>query len=100
MPIVSYAIQNRTKSEDGALLPIGARADVLAGLESCNTAPDHAGGNVLYGPGLQIHMLPGEDPVRQMNLLITEPDIAWEVILRMRDQFGWRFTDLETGDSL
>jgi hypothetical protein len=45
-------------------------------------------------------MLPGEDPIRQMNLIITEPDIAWEVILRMRHQFGWRLTDLETGDSL
>jgi hypothetical protein len=99
MPIASYAIHHRTKSEDGALMPIGSRAEVLAALEVCNTAPDHPGGNVLYGPGLQIDLLPGEDPIRQMSLRITEQDIAWEVISRMRHQFGWRFTDLETGDS-
>lgn len=99
MPIATYAIHHRTPSPDGALAPIGSRAEVLAALAVCNTGPDRPGGDTLFGPGFQIHLLAGEDPIRQMSLTITEPDIAWDVIERLRHQQGWRFTDLESGDT-
>jgi hypothetical protein len=92
-----FAIQHPETGSDGSLLPIGARADIVEALECCNTAPDHRGGDVLYGPGFEIHLPPHEDPVRQMTLSITDGDIAWDVMFRIRKQLGWSFTDLETG---
>ena len=92
-----YVIQHPIPSGDGSLSPIGSKSEIVAGLATCNTGPDHAEGDVLYGPGIELVIAPGEDPVRQMEMAVTDDDIAWTIIHRMKKQFGWKFIDPESG---
>ncbi|MFM8784120.1 MAG: hypothetical protein ACKOFI_02985 [Phycisphaerales bacterium] len=92
-----YVIQYAIPSADGSLTPMGTRAELVTGLATCNTGPDQANGSVLYGPGIELVIAPGEDPVRQMEMAVTDDDIAWTIIHRMKKQFGWKCIDPESG---
>ena len=92
-----FVILSRQPAVDGALAPIGSRTQVIEGLAHCNTAPDAPGGDVLYGPGVEFELPPGQDPVRQMLLSISDDDIAWVVIMRVAREFGWKILDPQTG---
>jgi hypothetical protein len=92
-----YVIQHPEPATDGSLSPIGSRADLLEDLATCNTGPDRSGSDTLYGPGIELALTPGEDPVRQILMTVTDDDIAWTIIHRIKHQFGWRFVDPETG---
>jgi hypothetical protein len=84
-------------TEGGEMPPLGTRADVVAGLAHCNTSPEVAGGDTLYGPGLEFELPPDHDPVRQMLLNISDDDIAWIMIMRIAREFGWKILDPQSG---
>ncbi len=87
-------------ARDGAMAPIGSRADVLKQLSALNTYPDTPDGCVLYGPGIELHLGPGQDPILQMMLDVTDEDIAWLVIERIGRTLQWKFVDLASGNEL
>ena len=95
-----FVILSRTPAANGELAPIGTRAEVVAGLAHCNTSPEQAGGDVLYGPGVEFELPPQQDPVLQMLLAISDDDIAWIVIMRVAREFGWKVVDPTTGREL
>jgi len=95
-----FVILSRNGSKDGALAPLGTRKEVVSGLEHCNTAPEIDGGDILYGPGIEIELPPGQDPVTQMLLSISDDDIAWVVVIRLAREFGWKILDPNTGREL
>jgi hypothetical protein len=95
-----FVIMSRTPPNNGELMPIGTRAEVLAGLAHCNTSPESAEGDVLFGPGIEFELPPGQDPVTQMLLSISDDDIAWIVIMRVAREFGWKVLDPTTGREL
>lgn len=80
--------------------PLGARSEILKSLGTMNTLPQLPGESVLWGPGVKLEMVAGEDPVKQILLTITEEEIAWLVIARMMQAFGWRVVDLESGEAV
>ncbi|MBL9140406.1 MAG: hypothetical protein JNK53_00945 [Phycisphaerae bacterium] len=82
------------------LAPIGSRAHVVLSLAHCNTSPEVDGGDVLYGPGVEFELPPQQDPVIQMQLAISDDDIAWIVIMRVAREFGWKVVDPTTGREL
>lgn len=92
-----FVILSRQPAVDGALAPIGSRSSVIEGLAHCNTAPESPGGDVLFGPGVEFELPPGQDPVHQMLLSISDDDIAWVVIMRVAREFGWKILDPQTG---
>ena len=100
MPRPEFAILSRTPSQDGVLPALGSRAEIVDGLAHCNTAPEAPGEDLLYGPGLEILLPPGEDPIRQMILRISDDDIGYIVMLRMAKEFRWKVRDLESGREL
>lgn len=93
----------------GAMIPLGAFAEVVAALARFNVAPDTSGprgfGNapgvcVLFGPGF-IMEIPGDgsprDDVNQVMTTVTDEDFAWPVLIRLCKSLGWRMLDAETG---
>ncbi len=84
----------------GDLPEIGPRARLLDDLAACNTAPAQPGEDILHGPGFQIELAPGQDPVTQMLLTITEDDIAWVVLMRLARKFHWKLVDPMSGREL
>lgn len=84
-------------AQDGTMVPLGTRAEVLAGLAHCNTGPDSPNGDVLYGPGLELHLAPGDGPVTQMLMTVSDDDVAWLIIMRIAKEFGWKILDPESG---
>ena len=95
-----FVIQSRTRAADGSLGPLGPRRDLENALSCRNTMADHPGGDRLYGPGIEIDLNPGEDPVVQMLLRISDEDIAWDVILRLARDLQWKIFDPSTGREL
>lgn len=95
-----FVIQSRQPSTDGMLAPIGPRAQIVQGLAHCNTSPEMEGGDVLYGPGVEFELPPMQDPVVQMQMAISDDDIAWIVIMRVAREFGWKVVDPTTGREL
>lgn len=94
-------LSNREPGEPGALAPIGPRAEIVQQLVPCNTAPERAdAGDVLYGPGIRIEMTPGQDPITQMLITITEEEIGWKVLTRLVSEFHWKLLDPGTGREL
>ncbi len=80
------------------MVPIGSRRELLRGLARLNTAPEREGADdVLYGPGFRIELAPGQDPVVQMLVTITEEEIGWLVLMRLAQQFHWKLLDPMTG---
>ena len=92
-----FVILSREPASDGQLPALGTRAQVIEGLAHCNTAPETAGEDVLYGPGLEFELPPGQDPVRQMLMSISDDDIAWIMIMRIAREFGWTILDPQSG---
>jgi hypothetical protein len=85
----------------GAMPPIGSRADIVGQLAGCNTGPERPeSGDVLYGPGIRIEMTPGQDPVTQMLVTVTEEEIGWQVLTRLINEFSWKLLDPNTGREL
>ncbi len=96
----TFVIMSRNPPVEGDLAPIGSRAQVMEGLAHCNTAPEVKDGDVLYGPGVEFELPPGQDPVQQILLSISDDDIAWVVIMRVAREFGWKVVDPTTGREL
>ncbi len=86
-------ILSRTSYKNGVPDPIGSRVDVVNALAMRNTLADIEGGDILYGPGVDIQLPPGQDPIQQMLLTITDEDIAWPVILRLAKDLQWKLLD-------
>jgi hypothetical protein len=80
--------------------PLGPRRQVLEELFLCNTGPERAGDDVLYGPGYMLELTPGQDPVTQMLLTITEDEIGWLALMRVAKKLRWKILDPNTGRAL
>lgn len=93
-------LANSTPTPQGAMPVIGKRAEILRGLAGCNTGPETEGDDVLYGPGIRIELPPGQDPVTQMLLTLTEEEIGWLVLMRLAKKFHWKILDPESGREL
>ncbi|MCA9284737.1 MAG: hypothetical protein KDA22_05965 [Phycisphaerales bacterium] len=100
MPASQLVILSRNPGKPGELGPIATRAELLRSLAVRNTAPERSGDDLLYGPGIEIQLAPGQDPVTQMLLTITDEDIAWTVILRLARELQWKLFDPYTGREL
>lgn len=82
------------------MAPIGTRREILSVLRLLNTAPQAAGEDVLYGPGIEIELPPGLDPVTQMLLKLTDEDVGWDVIRAIAHRTHWRLLDPLSGREL
>jgi hypothetical protein len=79
---------------------LGSRKSLEERLSHMNTGPDQLGGDVLFGPGVELQLPPQQDPVTQMILTVSDEDIGWLVVERMGKTLHWKFVDLNTGDEL
>lgn len=86
-------------AEDGTLVPLGSRKEILEALEARNTGPEVEGGETLYGPGICLEIPTTEDPVTQITLNIVDEDIAWDVIERLARAFNWSLFDVTSGNT-
>jgi hypothetical protein len=89
-----FVVQSRQKGEPGTLVPIGTRAEIEAALALLNTAPEAPGGDILYGPGFEMHFTAGQDPVLQILVTQTEDSsifraTIWEIAKRLQ----WKLVD-------
>jgi len=75
---------------------LGQRSEVIAHLATLNTAPEKAGDDVLWGPGIRLEFVHDENPVTQMLLTVIEEEIAGLAIMRLGRICKWRLVDLET----
>ncbi len=82
------------------MTPIGTRREILGILRMLNTAPQAPGEDVLYGPGVEIELPPGLDPVTQMLLRLTDDDVGWDVIRAIAHRTHWRLLDPLSGREL
>lgn len=82
---------------DGQMAPLGARMDLLERLSGFNTSPERAGEDLLFGPGLELHLPPGQDPVLQMLMTVSDHDIAWIAVMEIARKLGWKILDPQTG---
>jgi hypothetical protein len=97
----SLVIQSpESAAEDGTLVPLGSRAEILDALAARNTGPEVDGGDTLFGPGIRLEIRADEDPVTQIVLDIVDEDIAWDVIEGMAKAFKWSLLDLASGNTL
>jgi hypothetical protein len=94
-------LSRREPVETGVLAPIGSRAEIVGQLDRCNTGPERSNaGDVLYGPGIRIEMTPGQDPITQMLVTVTEEEIGWQVLTRLVTELHWKLLDPNTGREL
>jgi hypothetical protein len=93
-------LSNDSGSANGGLAELGTRKEVLRQLETCNTFPEVAGEDLLYGPGFRLEIAPGQDPITQMLLTIDDEDIAWVSIMRISTRLNWRLVDPMSGREL
>ncbi len=92
-----FVILSREEPTADGLAPLGARDRIVRELFDHNTGPERDGDDVLYGPGIQIELPPGQDLVRQMLVTITEEEIGLLVLERLAQTFKWKVVDPETG---
>jgi hypothetical protein len=97
---MQLVILSRLTGKAGELAPIATRSELVKQLALRNTGPERTGDDVLYGPGIEIQLAPGQDPVTQMLLTITDEDIAWTVIMRLARELQWRLFDPRSGREL
>lgn len=95
-----FVILSREESTADGLAPLGVRDRIVRELFDHNTGPERDGDDVLYGPGIQIELPPGQDLVRQMLVTITEEEIGLLVLERLAQTFKWKVVDPETGQPL
>jgi len=100
VPTTQLVILARQAGKSGELAPIAPRSEIIRQLADRNTGPERTGDDVLYGPGIEIHLAPGQDPITQMLLSVTDEDIAWTVILRLARDLHWRIFDPYSGREL
>jgi len=79
---------------------LGSRKSLEERLSHLNTGPDRTGGDVLFGPGVELQLPPQQDPVTQMILTVSDEDIGWLVVERMGKTLHWKFVDLSNRDEL
>jgi hypothetical protein len=82
------------------MTPIGTRREILGILRVLNTAPQANGEDVLYGPGIEVELPPGLDPVTQMLLKLTDEDVGWDVIRAIAHRTHSRLLDPLSGREL
>jgi hypothetical protein len=95
-----FVIQNQIESSANGLAPLGDRNELLQRLSHFNTAPDHEGGDTLYGPGIVLDLPPADEPLNQILLTVTEEEIGWLVIIKLLKEFRWSLIDTTTGNTL
>lgn len=111
MATATYTIQRlRPRRDGGGLLPLGPREEILSIFAAMNTAPDHDGGEVLFGPGMRVALVVDEprSEVQSIDLRVVEPEL-FELMFegtaaerpgrlaRAVRQRGWTLVNLETG---
>lgn len=79
---------------------LGARKALEERLSRLNTGTDRSGGDLLFGPGIELQLPPEQDPVTQMILTVSDEDIGWLVVERLGRELHWKFVDLNSGDEL
>lgn len=90
----------------GGMAPIGTRREIVATLRTLNTGPQTEDGHlpdteeVLYGPGIEIELPPGADPVTQMLLRLSDEDVGWDVVRAIAHRTHWRMLDPMSGREL
>jgi hypothetical protein len=94
----AFVVQSRQKSDTGTLPPIGTRREIEAALAALNTAPEAPGGQVLYGPGFEMHFPPEQDPVTQILVAETDESICRLTIWLIARQMHWRLVDASSGE--
>jgi hypothetical protein len=110
------------------MAPIGSRREIIATLRSLNTGPqadpaeslaranrtanssesspngfpesDPIGDDILFGPGIEIELPPGIEPVTQMLLKISDDDIGWDVVRAIAHRTHWKLLDPMSGREL
>lgn len=94
-----FVVMSRNVPAEGnSLAPIAPRGELMRDLGRFNTSPDSKDDtDVLYGPGIRLELPPGQDPVMQMLLTLTEEEIGWLVLKRLAGEFNWRVVDPDTG---
>ena len=94
-----FVVMSRDVPKEGdSLAPIAPRNELLRDLARYNTSPESPDeADVLYGPGIRLELPPGQDPIVQMLLTLTEEEIGWLVLRRLAGDFNWRVVDPETG---
>ena len=95
-----FVILSRATNADGGLAPLGKRRDIEASLACRNTAAERPGGDTLFGPGIELELAPGQDPIVQMLLNVSDEDIAWPVIMRLARELQWKILDPSSGREL
>lgn len=95
-----FVILSREPSSNNGMAPIGSRREIVDSLSHYNTAPESEGEDILFGPGIRIELPPGQDPVTQMLMSITEEEIAWLVVMRLAKELRWKILDPNTGREL
>jgi hypothetical protein len=94
-----FVIQSQSVVGAEGLASLGSRSELMQGLSRFNTAPDHEGGDTLYGPGIVLDFPPGAESVNQILLTVTEEEIGWQVIVKLLKAFGWSLVDTSTGQT-
>ena len=82
------------------MAPLGSRREVLSTLRFLNTMPQAEGEDVLYGPGIEVELPPGLDPVNQMLLKLTDEDVGWDVVRTIAQRTHWKMLDPMSGREL
>ena len=101
VPSPQFVILSKEPSTSGnGMASLGSREQILTELSRFNTAPERAGDDVLYGPGIRLELPPGQDRVSQMLLTVVEEEIAWLVIMRLAKTFHWKIVDPNSGREL
>lgn len=97
MPSSQFVIMSREPAPEGQMAPLGSRTELLDTLSGHNTAPERSGEDVLFGPGLELHLPPGQDPVLQMLMTVSDHDIAWIALQDIARKLRWKILDPQTG---
>lgn len=91
--------EQKSPSTNG-MASLGSRPDLFRMLAERNTSSDGRHEDILHGPGFQLEVAPGQDPVTQMLMTIVDEDIAWVVIMRLAKELDWKLLDPMTGREL
>ncbi len=91
-------LANRDPEE--GLAALASREEFIRQLAGSNTAPERAGDDILYGPGIRLELAPEQDPITQVLLTIDDEDIGWMTMMRLAKKFDWKLLDPSTGREL
>jgi len=102
LPSDRQLILLRSPAEGETAPSLGLKREIIGQLATLNTAPDgskNAVGTIAYGPGITVEfpMVDDKDEVFQALISITDEDIAWSVLRRICQRFGWSLMDPDSG---